>query len=77
MYSLQAARDAAASDESDIAASAEVQSYLTLVGECCAMGEKHSLPATIEHACKVALRAFTAGRSFKAELVQEGYREGK
>lgn len=76
-YSLQVACDAAASDKSGIAASAEVQSYLTLVGECCAMGEKHGLPARIEHACKIALRSFTSGRSFKSELVKMGYREGK
>jgi hypothetical protein len=38
------------------------------------MGETHALPSRIEHACKVALRAFTVGRSFQEELKQEGYR---
>ena len=75
---LKLARDAATSDPSTNAASIDVlQSYLTLVGECCVTGEKHLLPARIEHACKVALRAFTVGRSFKEELLREGYREGR
>ena len=73
---LQAMEGAQSASGPEQAADA-LQAYVTLVCGCCWMEEGHALPPQIERACKVALRAFTAGRSFREELAQEGYREGR